>query len=77
MKPQSQHLLKQALELRPIERAGLVDRLVDSLDKPDDATDQAWRNQIGTRLPAYRSGIAVTVSAADVVAGWGAKWDTL
>jgi putative addiction module component (TIGR02574 family) len=67
MKPESENLLKEALELPPIERAALVDRLLHSLDKPDDAVDQVWRKEIAARLRAYRSGTAATVSAEDVL----------
>jgi post-segregation antitoxin (ccd killing protein) len=41
MKPKSEELLREALELPPIERAVLVDRLITSLDKADDAIDAA------------------------------------
>lgn len=73
MKVKSENLLKEALELPPIERAALVDRLLDSLDRPDDAIDQVWRKEIAARLRAYRSGTAPTVSAEDVLAEYRAK----
>jgi len=68
MKPESGNLLKEALALPPIERAALVDRLLNRLDKPDDAIDQVWRKEIAARRRAYRSGTAATVSAEDVLA---------
>jgi hypothetical protein len=46
MEPKSEELLKEVLELPPIERAALVDRLLTSLDKPDDAIDKAGRKEI-------------------------------
>ena len=67
MGPKSQDLLKEALELPPMERAAFVDRLLTSLDKPDEAIDQVWRKEIAARLRAYRSGAAATVSAEDVI----------
>ena len=73
MKAESENLLKAALELPPIERAALVDRLITSLDRPNDAIDQVWRKEIGARLRAYRSGTAATVSAEDVLAEYRAK----
>jgi putative addiction module component (TIGR02574 family) len=73
MKSESKDLLKEALELPPIERAALVDRLLNSLDKPDDAIDAVWRKEIAARLLAYRSGTAATVSADDVLAEYRAK----
>lgn len=73
MKPKSQDLLKEALDLPPIERAALADRLLASLDKPDEAVDEVWRKEIGARLRAYRSGTAATVSAEDILAEYRAK----
>jgi putative addiction module component (TIGR02574 family) len=67
MKPESRDLLKEALELPPIERAALVDELLTSLDKPDQAIDGAWRKEIAARLHAYRSGTAATISAEHVL----------
>lgn len=66
MKPRSEDVLKDALEMPPVERAALVDRLLSSLDRPDDAIDEVWRKEIAARLRAYRSGTAATVSAETV-----------
>lgn len=73
MKPKSQDVLKEALDLPPIERAALVDQLLTSLDKPDEAVDDTWRKEIAARLRAYRSGAAATVSAEDILAEYRAK----
>jgi putative addiction module component (TIGR02574 family) len=73
MKPNLEELLKGALELPPIERAAIVDRLIISLDKPDDAIDKAWRKEIGARLRAYRSGTQATIPAEDILAEYRAK----
>jgi len=73
MKFTSEDLLKEALDLPPIERAALVDQLLTSLDKPDEAVDEVWRKEIAARLRAYRSGTAATVSAEDILAEYRAK----
>ena len=73
MSPKSEDLLKEALELPPVERAAFVDRLLTSLDKPDETVDRVWREEIAARLRAYRSGAAPTVSAEDVLAEYRAK----
>jgi len=73
MKPESRDLMREALELPPMERAALVDQLLTSLDRPDDAIDGVWRKEIAARLRAYRSGAATTVSAEDVLAEYRAK----
>lgn len=73
MKVESQDLLKEALELPPVERAAFVDQLLTSLDKPDEAVDQVWRKEIAARLRAYRSGKATTVSAEEILAEYRTK----
>jgi putative addiction module component (TIGR02574 family) len=73
MKSESRDLLKEALELPPVQRAALVDQLLTSLDKPDEAIDNLWRKEIAARLRAYRSGTAQTVSADEVLAEYRAK----
>jgi putative addiction module component (TIGR02574 family) len=73
MKSKSEELLKEALDLPPIERAAMVDRLITSLDRPNEAVDEVWRKEIGARLDAYKSGAAETVSAEDVLAEYRAK----
>jgi putative addiction module component (TIGR02574 family) len=73
MKSKSENLLKEALGLPPVERATLVDQLLSSLDRPDEAIDRVWREEIGARLRAYRSGTAATVSAEDILSEYRAK----
>ena len=73
MKPKSKVVLKEALNLPPIERAALVDQLLASLDKSDEAVDEVWREEIAARLRAYRSGTTATVSAEDILAEYRAK----
>lgn len=73
MTPESENLLKAVLGLPPIEKAALVDRLLTSLDQPDDSIDTVWRKQIAARLRAYRAGTAAMVSADDILAEYRAK----
>ncbi len=73
MRPESKDVLREALELPPIERAALVDQLLTSLDKPDQAIDETWRKEIAARLRAYRSGTAQTIAAEDVLAEYRSK----
>lgn len=73
MRPRSEELLKEALDLPCAERAAFVDRLLTSLNKPDDAIDEVWRQEIAARLRAYRSGAAETISAEDVLAEYRAE----
>jgi putative addiction module component (TIGR02574 family) len=73
MKPGSEGLLREALELPAFERAALVDRLLTSLDRPDEAIDKSWRKEIAARLRAYRAGTAATVSSEDILAEYRAR----
>jgi putative addiction module component (TIGR02574 family) len=73
MGPKAQDLLKEALDLPPIDRAALADQLLSSLDRPDEAIDEVWRKEIAARLRAYRSGTAETVSAEEILAEYRGK----
>jgi len=73
MKSKLEELLTEVLELPPIERAAIVDRLITSLDQPDDEIDKAWRKEVGARLRAHRSGAAASISAEDILAEYRAK----
>jgi putative addiction module component (TIGR02574 family) len=68
MKPGSEGLLREALELPAVERAALVDRFLTSLNVPDAATDKSWRKETAAGLRAYRAGTAATVSSEDILA---------
>lgn len=52
----SKDLLEQALRLPPVERASLVDGLLQSLDEPDKSLDEIWAIEAEKRLRAYREG---------------------
>ena len=50
-------VLKQALSLKPVERAQLIEELFHSFDKsPDDAADTRWAKEAEARLDAYDAG---------------------
>ena len=68
MGPKAKEVLKEALELPPVERAGVVDRIISSLDAPDAQIDKVWRKEIGERIDAYRSGRMEMVSTDEVLA---------
>jgi putative addiction module component (TIGR02574 family) len=64
-------ILRQALELPANDRAGLVESLIVSLDKPDPALDALWLKEAESRLTAYRSGELGAVDADEVFAEGG------
>jgi putative addiction module component (TIGR02574 family) len=64
----TQQILKDALELPTIERASLADQLLSSLDQPDEQMDTLWRQEVESRIDAYRSGKIRAVSLKEVLA---------
>ena len=50
------NILKEALTLKPSEKAELVDKLLYSLDKPDSEIDQLWAKEAEDRIDAYERG---------------------
>ncbi len=73
MEPKTQEMLKEALELPSVERAGLADHLLSSLDSPDKSIDDIWRREVGERLKAYEAGRMETVSVQEVLAKYKKK----
>jgi putative addiction module component (TIGR02574 family) len=69
----AQKLLRQALGLPAIERAALVEGLVESLDKPDPALDALWLKEAESRMAAYRAGELGAIDAEDAFAELGQK----
>ena len=49
-------LLEKALSLKPVEKATLVDGILNSLDEPDKNISEIWDKEAQKRLAAYRSG---------------------
>jgi len=49
-------ILKEALTLKPAEKAELIDKLLSSLDKPDPEIDKLWAEEAENRIDAYERG---------------------
>jgi putative addiction module component (TIGR02574 family) len=47
-------LLENALKLRPIERAQLVEGIMTSLEKPDSEIDSIWEEEAIKRYEAFK-----------------------
>ena len=58
----------QALQLPPVERMALVERILDSLDVPDPSLDDLWSREAEDRLAAYRRGEIRAIPLAEVLA---------
>ena len=60
-------ILKDALTLRPSEKAQLIDRLISSLDKSDKEIDELWAKEVEDRIDAYEQGKMKTISIEEVL----------
>ena len=58
---------EQALKLRGTDKTRLIDRLLASLDQPDNAIDKLWEKEAEARIAAHGAGKIKTVSLAEVL----------
>ena len=52
----SNEILKEVLNLAPTEKDKLIDKLLSSLDKPDNELDKLWAKEAEDRIEAYEQG---------------------
>ena len=65
-------VLAQALELPPIERAELIEKLLSSFEFPSrKSIDEMWAKEVEDRIDAYERGEINAKSARDVFDGIG------
>ncbi len=60
-------VLKDALALRPAQKAELIDKLILSLDKPDKDIDELWAKEAESRIDAYEHGKIKAVTLEEVL----------
>ena len=60
-------IFKEALTLRPFEKAQLIDKLISSLDKPDKEIDELWAKEAEDRIDAYDQGKLKAISLEKVL----------
>ena len=67
MTPQSEHILREVLELAPIDRAELVEQILASFEFPARKDiDAAWGKEAEDRIDAYERGGIGSLPAGDV-----------
>jgi len=67
MTPQSEHILREALGLPPIDRAELVEQILASFEfPPRKDIDAAWGKEAEARIEAYERGEIGSSPAGDV-----------
>lgn len=65
----TERLFNAVLALPPIERAELIQRLIQSFDPSEDNhIDTAWTKEIESRIEAYDKGLLTASPAEDVLA---------
>ena len=60
-------ILKDALNLRPAEKAELIDKLLSSLDNPDTEIDALWAKEAEARIEAYDQGKIKALTLKEVL----------
>jgi putative addiction module component (TIGR02574 family) len=60
-------ILKEALTLKPSQKAELIDKLLSSLDKPDKEIDELWAKEVEDRIDAYDRGKIRAISLEKVL----------
>ncbi len=55
-----------ALQLNPEDKLHLIETLMESLDRPDPALDEAWKKEAESRIHAYEKGDIDAVSWDEV-----------
>ena len=60
-------ILKEAISLRPLDQAKLVDQLIAVLDAPDPELDKLWADEAESRLDAFRRGKLKSIALEDVL----------
>ena len=62
----AENLLEQALDLCASERVRLVEKLLLSLDMPNESIDKIWAREADARIAAYEAGDMNAVPASKV-----------
>ena len=62
-----ENVSKEALTLKPSEKAQLIDKLLSSLDKSDKEIDELWAKEVEERIEAYDQGKIKAISLEKVL----------
>jgi putative addiction module component (TIGR02574 family) len=60
-------IFKEALSLKPSEKAELIDKLISTLDKSDKEIDELWAKEAEDRIDAYDQGKIKAISLEKVL----------
>jgi len=62
-----QQMFKEILELPPIEKIDLVEKILESLDRDDQEIDKLWSQEAENRLNAYHAGQMKSIPLEQIV----------
>jgi len=60
------NILKEALALKPSQKAELIDKLLSTLDRPDREVDELWAKEAEDRIDAYDQGNIKAIALEEV-----------
>lgn len=63
----TENVFKEALTLKPSEKAQLIDKLISTLDKSDREIDELWAKEAEDRIDAYDQGKIKAISLERVL----------
>jgi len=66
-----QTIYNEALVMKPVEKALLIDQLISSLDIPNKSIETQWNSEAESRVKAYKEGRLKSVSAEEVFNKYG------
>jgi hypothetical protein len=61
-------VLKEAVNLKPAEKAELIDKLLSNLDEPDKEIDELWASEVEDRIESYEKDDLRSVSLDKILA---------
>ena len=62
-----QKLIEEIMELSPSKKAKIINKLLNSLDKPDKEIEEKWKKEVEDRIDAYENGKIKSVSLEQVL----------
>ena len=61
-----QEIYEEIMTMKPAQKAELIDKLILSLDIPNQKVEEQWKDEVENRVKAYESGEIATVSMKEV-----------
>ena len=62
-----QKLIEEIMDLSPSKKAKIINKLLNSLDKPDKEIEEKWKKEVEDRIDAYENGKIKSVSLEQVL----------